>query len=83
MLYTVVPLERIYTNRTRSILDDYRIKSDHAPNETVEYKELPIANGKISIRQEGSKNIIDRIHSTDMSDYLNVKYLPGMEIDIK
>ena len=82
MLYTVVPLERIYTNRARSVLDDYRIKTYHTPNETIEYKELPIANGKISIRQEGSKNIIDRVHSTDMSDYLNVKYVPGMEIDI-
>lgn len=82
MLYTIVPLERIYSNRTRSVLDDYRIKSGHEPDETIEYKDIPIANGKISIRQEGDKNIINRVHSTDMSDYLNVKYAPGTEIDI-
>lgn len=82
MLYTIVPLERIYNNRTRSILDDYRVKNSHEPDETIKYKDMPIAYGKVSIRQEGNKNIVNRVTSTDMSDYLNVKYFPGMEIDI-
>lgn len=82
MLYTIVPLERIYCNRTRSVLDDYKIKSNYEYDEKIEYKDIPIANGKVSIRQEGDKNIINRLHSTDMSDYLNVKYAPGREMDI-
>lgn len=82
MLYTVVPLERIYNNRAKSVLDDYRVKNTSAIDEEIEYRDIPIANGKITVRRQGNKNIVNRIHSTDMSDYLNDKYVPGMEIDI-
>lgn len=81
MLYTVVPLERIYSNQARSILDEYRVKSYQATEE-IEYKDISISHGRIYARKEGNKYIVDKIHSTNMEDYLNEKYAPGAEIAI-
>lgn len=81
MLYTVVPLERIYSNQARSILDDYRVQSYKAEEKT-EYKDIAIPHGRVYARREGNKYIVDKIHSTNMEDYLNNKYSPGSEIQI-
>lgn len=82
MLYTVVPLERIYTNMAKSVLDEYKVQSLMPQEESPVYKDVPIAHGKIVARQEGDKYVVSRINSTDMSDYLNANYSPGSHIDI-
>lgn len=70
MLYTVVPLERIYV--------DQRAK-DQAKKDEVEpeYKEVLLKHGRVVARREGENYVVQKINSTDMSDYLNVDYSPG------
>lgn len=76
MLYTVVPLERIYSYRPNSvIISSYKNPDDQ--NGESEYKDISIQHGRISARRDGENYVVDRICSTDMSDYLNVNYMPG------
>ncbi|NLJ90500.1 MAG: hypothetical protein GX323_06315 [Clostridiales bacterium] len=82
MLYTVVPLERIYSNMAKSVLDEYKVKGLMPKDEPVTYKDIPIAHGKILAQLEGDKYVVSRINSTDMADYLNSKYAPGSQIKI-
>jgi hypothetical protein len=77
MLYTVVPLERIYA-RPASYTD---IKQERPKEkEEIEYHELLLKNGRVIARREGKEFIVERINSTDMSDYLNEAYTPGKSI---
>lgn len=70
MLYTVVPLERIYV--------DQRAKEQIKKEETEpEYKEVLLKHGRIVARREGENYVVHKINSTDMSDYLNADYYPG------
>lgn len=74
MLYTVRPLEKIYgTPKTKKDIEKEEI--DRA--EKTEYQEIELPSGRILTRREGEDNIICRVNSTDMSDYLNVDYSPG------
>ena len=86
MLYTIVPLENIYSNRTKSILDDYMVAnlSSGTPNSrtNTEFRNIPIAYGSVTASRRGDKYLVNQVKSTDMSDYLNEKYSPGSEIDI-
>ena len=78
MLYTSRPLERIYA--PPSVFDVNR--SEKPTNKAVDdYKEVLLPNGRIVTRREGDNYIIERINSTDMSDYLNEKYFPGKNMD--
>lgn len=79
MLYTVVPLERIYSYRTESILCNSSRNKDNKTEE-VEYKQISLPNGRIYARRDGENYVVDGIHSTDMSDYLNSEYSPGSVI---
>ncbi|NLK27762.1 MAG: hypothetical protein GX306_05400 [Clostridiales bacterium] len=73
MLYTVRPLERIYaTPRTKETE-----KKELKEREEAHYREVTLPNGRIVTRQQGEDYIIERINSTDMSDYLNADYSPG------
>ncbi len=74
MLYTVMPLERIYA-RPVSYTD---IKQEK-PRESTEaqYREVTLPHGRIMTRRDGDNYIIERVNSTDMSDYLNQEYSPG------
>lgn len=45
--------------------------------EKTEYQEIDLPNGRILTRRDGENNIICRVNSTDMSDYLNMDYSPG------
>lgn len=81
MLYTVVPLERIYSNRAKSILDEYKVQG-LMPKEELEFRDIPIVHGKITARRDGDRYVVNQINSTDMTDYLNTNYWPGQEIDI-
>lgn len=79
MLYTVIPLERIYTCRTESMLI---LSKETEKNEdtTVQYKNIPLRYGNVYARKTGDGYVVEKIHSTDMSDYLNEGYMPGTSI---
>lgn len=82
MLYTIVPLERVYSNTTRSLIDDYMVQALSPVETETQYIDIPIAHGSLSARRQGDKYIVNQIKSTDMSSYLNEMYAPGKEIDI-
>jgi hypothetical protein len=70
MLYTVVPLERIYV--------DQRAKDQATQEETEpEFKEVMLKHGRVVTRRDGENYVVQKINSTDLSDYLNVDYSPG------
>ncbi|NLP17269.1 MAG: hypothetical protein GX379_09590 [Clostridiales bacterium] len=73
MLYTVVPLERVYVDHNAK---DQAIKDATEP----EYKEVLLKHGRVVTRRDGENYVVHRIISTDMSDYLNQEYSPGMII---
>ena len=69
MLYTVRPLEKIYAiPKTKKDIE--REEAERA--EKTEYQEIDLPNGRILTRRDGENNIICRVNSTDMSDYLNM-----------
>ncbi len=70
MLYTVVPLERIYVDQS---IKDQAVKDNTEP----EYKEVFIKHGRVVARRDGDGYVVQKINSTDMSDYLNEDYSPG------
>lgn len=76
MLYTVRPLERIYTD-FRSNEKDNRMTNSKDAKVEEELKEEILPHGRIVTRRDGENLIIDRINSTDMHDYLNKEYSPG------
>ncbi len=81
MLYTVVPLERIYSYRTESILGNTSQKEDkEGENTAVEYKDISLKHGSVYARRDGGNYIVEGISSTDMEDYLNKDYMPGAVI---
>ena len=69
MLYTVVPLERIYV--------DQSAKDSANKEEEPEYKEVLIRHGRVVARRDGENYVVQKINSTNMSDYLNADYSPG------
>ena len=81
MLYTVVPLERIYSYRTQSILGNTHYpESAQGKDTAVEYRNIALKHGNIYTRIDGSDYIVEGIASTDMADYLNEEYMPGARI---
>ncbi len=80
MLYTVVPLERIYSYRTESILGNSDRRDKEKNGDTFEYKNINLKHGRIYARRDGENYVVDGIYSTDMCDYLNKEYMPGAVI---
>jgi hypothetical protein len=81
MLYTVVPLERIYSYRTESILGNTSQKDKGKNGDTLaEYKNINLKHGRICARRDGENYVVEGISSTDMCDYLNGEYMPGAVI---
>lgn len=78
MLYTVIPLERVYHNFREengpTIKDKTKEKS---LEENSEYKEVQLKHGRIVTRRDGDNYVIQKVNSTDMGDYLNSEYAPG------
>lgn len=70
MLYTVVPLEKIYVDQRAN---DSALKGEAEP----EYKEVLLKHGRVVARREGENYVVQNINTTDMSDYLNAEYSPG------
>lgn len=81
MLYTVVPLERIYSYRTESVLGNTR-NTEYAEGKdtAVEYRNIALKHGNVYTRIDGSDYVVEGIASTDMADYLNAEYMPGARI---
>lgn len=81
MLYTVVPLERIYSYRTESVLGNTRQDGSGKPEPgDAEYKNITLKHGNVYTRREGTDYVVEGISSTDMADYLNKEYMPGARI---
>jgi len=80
MLYTVVPLEKIYTDRTDSLI---KSKNSREESTNVERDGFGVEHGRIYTRREGENYIIEGIQSTDMQDYLNPQYSPGNNFPCK
>lgn len=74
MLYTVRPLERIYKDFHITEEDGNKDKGN---NISDDYKEVELPHGRIVTRKDGKDYIVEKINSTDMSDYLNGEYTPG------
>lgn len=70
MLYTSVPLERIY-------FDHNAKNQDKKEEKELEYKEVLLKHGRVVTCREGNDYVVHKINSTDMSDYLNDDYSPG------
>lgn len=81
MLYTVVPLERIYSYRTESVLGNARNPGSAEGKDTaVEFRNIALKHGNVYTRIDGSDYVVEGIASTDMADYLNAEYMPGARI---
>jgi hypothetical protein len=81
MLYTVVPLERIFRDRTESVLGKKTAQTNSSEKD-VEYKSMDLPHGRVYAKRNGDNYIVDGISSTDMGDYLNPSFIPGTAIDI-
>lgn len=77
-LYTVVPLERIYVDHRAK---EFELKQ--RKDEQFDFKEVLIQHGRVLTRRDGDEYVIDKINSTDMSDYLNEDYSPGKAYKFK
>lgn len=82
MLYTVVPLDRIYNCRTESVMYNIGRKDNttSSENNLEEYKNISLPHGNIQAKRVGDHYVVDSIYSSDMSDYLNTEYTPGTSI---
>ena len=85
MLYTIRPLERVYADpnvfRAKRNEDSKGVNYGSLNSSEMnnpEYREVILPNGRITTRREGEGYIIERINSTNMKDYLNADYTPGM-----
>ncbi len=78
MLYTVVPLERVYSNMRER--EKPEIKPDTMDD--IEYKEVQLKHGRIVARRDGENYVVQKVNSTDMGDYLNDQYAPGKPYSI-
>ena len=82
MLYTVVPLERVYHNFREN--DQLKFQSDGRNQQLAdqpEYREIMLKHGRVVTRRDGDNYIIEKINSTDMGDYLNAEYAPGQYVN--
>ena len=78
MLYTSVPLERIYHNFRENdkpkAVDASAVQKE---NSNEDYKEVMLKHGRLVTKRDGDHYVIQKIYSTDMGDYLNDQYSPG------
>lgn len=81
MIYTVTPLERIYSNRSSG--DENKGNNQVNTREEEERKSISLTHGRVYMKRNGSDYIIDGIQSTDMSDYLSEDYSLGGKYQTK
>jgi hypothetical protein len=78
MLYTSVPLERVYYN----FREANQVKAgDGAKAKGIEgeddFKEVMLKHGRLVTKRDGDHYVIQKVYSTDMGDYLKDQYAPG------
>lgn len=78
MLYTVMPLDRIYATPKNDREDK---KSREKEEADLEFKEVMLPHGRAVTRRDGEDYVIEKILSTDMTDYLNDEYSPGKKVN--
>lgn len=84
MLYTVVPLERIYCNmRERVGGSSKSIRGNEISYSEIEHVTIELEHGKIYAKKYADDYVIEQIVSTNMKDYLNPQFNPGNIIKIK
>ena len=77
MLYTVIPLEKIYATPNNNEMN----RKDKQKEVTdAEFRDVLLPHGRIVTRREGENYVIERLNSTDMNDYLKDDYVPGKSI---
>ncbi|MDF2538910.1 MAG: hypothetical protein K0S76_1931 [Herbinix sp.] len=81
MLYTVIPLEKIYADPRRNDTAFQKEREKQREPSKDEYRDIPLQHGRLTARRDGENYVIERINSTDMSDYLNEEYAPGKTIE--
>ncbi len=78
MLYTSVPLERVYHNFREA---DKPTAGDGAKAKGTEeengIKEVMLKHGRLVTKRDGDNYVIQKVYSTDMGDYLKDQYAPG------
>lgn len=77
MLYTVFPLERIYSNMTQSLTDSSRNQEQMNSVQDIEYRDISLKHGTLRARRDGENYVVEGIVSTDPGDYLKEDYFPG------
>ena len=83
MLYTITPLERVFTDRTNSLLKNTNLEVSNENDSLLEtYRNITIKHGNVYTRKEGEQYIVEGIQSTNMGDYLDSRYTPGKQMDI-
>ena len=78
MLYTSVPLERVYHNfreQAKPVVKDG--PPEYKAENNTEYREVLLKHGRLVTKRDGENYIIQKVYSTDMGDYLNEQYSPG------
>lgn len=79
MLYTSVPLEKVYHNfREQAKPAAKDGSSENKPEDNMDYKEVLLKHGRLVTKRDGENYVIQKVYSTDMGDYLNDQYSPGM-----
>lgn len=76
MLYTAMPLERIYANLIEAETNQ-RYNKKEKDETNYEFQEVMLPHGRVVTRRDGENFVVQRINSTDMGDYLNEEYSPG------
>jgi hypothetical protein len=77
MLYTVMPMERIYHN----FMEKQQENTAKAKVEQEgEFREVLLPHGRVVTRRNGKEYVVERLNSTNMGDYLNDEYSPGKAI---
>lgn len=67
MLYTVIPLNRIYRNTDTSLSDDI----------TASVEDIFQKSNHLKVLKQGDKKLIKQLVSGDIKDYLKEEYQPG------
>jgi hypothetical protein len=83
MLYTVIPLERIYADFNKNEEASKNEKNQQKQDTSMDYKDVQLRHGRLVTRRDGENYVVERVNSTDMSDYLNDEYCPGKVIKNK
>lgn len=92
MLYTSMPLDRIYNNQVNSLIipsnrqNQAIYQSESAKwnesSEDMNMKLIELPHGRIYAKKQGAGYIVHSVQSTNFEDYLSTEYNIGNEIKV-